>query len=63
MQLRFFEFGPYHVFADERWLESLDMKIAVLINRDGIDPRDYGGKSYDEYGLTYLVYHKPLITF
>jgi hypothetical protein len=36
-------------FADERWLESLDMKIAVLINRDGVDPRDYGGKSYEEY--------------
>jgi hypothetical protein len=33
---------------DERWLESLDMKIAVLINRDGVDPRDYGGKSYEE---------------
>ena len=22
-------------FADERWLESLDMKIAALINLDG----------------------------
>lgn len=33
---------------DERWLEWLDSKIALLINREGIDPRDYGGKSYDE---------------
>lgn len=34
---------------DERWLDWLDSKIALLINRDGVDPRDYGGKSYDEY--------------
>ncbi|EIN10253.1 hypothetical protein PUNSTDRAFT_84168 [Punctularia strigosozonata HHB-11173 SS5] len=33
---------------DERWLEWLDSKAALLINRDGVDPRDYGGKSYDE---------------
>jgi len=33
---------------DDRWLEWLDSKIALLINRDGVDPRDYGGKSYDE---------------
>lgn len=34
---------------DDRWLEWLDSKIALLINRNGVDPRDYGGKSYDEY--------------
>ncbi|KAL0565582.1 hypothetical protein V5O48_016438, partial [Marasmius crinis-equi] len=34
--------------SDERWLEWLDSKIALLINRDGVDPRDYGGKNYDE---------------
>ncbi|KAI0080659.1 hypothetical protein K474DRAFT_1657465 [Panus rudis PR-1116 ss-1] len=33
---------------DDRWLEWLDSKIALLINRNGVDPRDYGGKSYDE---------------
>ncbi|EPT02795.1 hypothetical protein FOMPIDRAFT_1022699 [Fomitopsis schrenkii] len=33
---------------DERWLEWLDAKVALLINRNGVDPRDYGGKSYDE---------------
>ncbi|KAI6105381.1 hypothetical protein F5141DRAFT_1123261 [Pisolithus sp. B1] len=33
---------------DERWLEWFDAKIALLINRAGIDPRDYGGKSYDD---------------
>ncbi|OJT13375.1 Serrate RNA effector molecule -like protein [Trametes pubescens] len=33
---------------DERWLEWLDSKVALLINRDGVDPRDYGGKSYEE---------------
>ncbi|KAG6375071.1 hypothetical protein JVT61DRAFT_3855 [Boletus reticuloceps] len=33
---------------DERWLEWFDTKIALLINRNGVDPRDYGGKSYDE---------------
>ncbi|KAF9224365.1 hypothetical protein BS17DRAFT_702828 [Gyrodon lividus] len=33
---------------DERWLEWFDAKIALLLNRNGVDPRDYGGKSYDE---------------
>lgn len=35
--------------TDERWLEWLDSKVALLINRNGVDPRDYGGKSYEEY--------------
>ncbi|KAJ7163800.1 hypothetical protein C8R43DRAFT_988713 [Mycena crocata] len=34
--------------TDERWVEWLDSKMALLINREGVDPRDYGGKSYDE---------------
>ncbi|KAJ3975939.1 hypothetical protein EV361DRAFT_886072 [Lentinula raphanica] len=34
--------------GDDRWLDWLDQKIALLINRNGVDPRDYGGKSYDE---------------
>lgn len=38
---------------DERWLDWLDSKIALLINRDGVDPRDYGGKYYDEYVRTF----------
>ena len=33
---------------DERWLDWLDSKIALLINRDDVDPRVYGGKSYEE---------------
>jgi len=33
---------------DERWLEWLDSKVALLIDRDGIDPRKYGGKHYDQ---------------
>ncbi|KAI0091876.1 hypothetical protein BDY19DRAFT_927237 [Irpex rosettiformis] len=33
---------------DERWLEWLDSKIALLLDRDGVDPREYSGKSYDE---------------
>lgn len=33
---------------DERWLDWLDSKIALLINRDGVDLREYGGKNYDE---------------
>lgn len=36
-------------FEDERWVEWLDSKIALLINREGVEPRDYGGKNYDEY--------------
>lgn len=35
--------------VDERWLEWLDSKVALLIDRSGVDPRDYGGKSYEEY--------------
>ncbi|KAJ7122902.1 hypothetical protein C8R44DRAFT_876099 [Mycena epipterygia] len=34
--------------TDERWVEWLDSKMALLVNREGVDPRDYGGKSYDE---------------
>lgn len=34
--------------SDERWLDWLDSKIALLINRDGVDPKEYGGRSYDE---------------
>ncbi|KAK7695549.1 hypothetical protein QCA50_000185 [Cerrena zonata] len=33
---------------DERWLDWLDSKIALLINRNGVDPKDYGGKSFEE---------------
>ncbi|TFK74358.1 hypothetical protein BDN72DRAFT_789083 [Pluteus cervinus] len=33
---------------DERWLEWLDSKVALLINRNGVDPHDYGGKGPDE---------------
>jgi hypothetical protein len=34
---------------DTKWLETFDSKIAVLINRDGVDPRDYGGKDQQEW--------------
>ena len=34
--------------SDDRWLEWLDSKLALLINRDGVDPRLYFGKNYDE---------------
>ncbi|KAH8829755.1 hypothetical protein DL96DRAFT_1590281 [Flagelloscypha sp. PMI_526] len=33
---------------DDRWLEWLDSKLALLLNKDGLDPRTYGGKSYDD---------------
>ncbi|KDQ65023.1 hypothetical protein JAAARDRAFT_117492 [Jaapia argillacea MUCL 33604] len=33
---------------DERWLEWLDAKIALLVRRNEVDPQEYGGKSYDE---------------
>lgn len=32
---------------DERWLDWLDSKLALLISRDSVDPRDYGGQSYE----------------
>lgn len=44
--------------ADDRWLEWLDSKLALLISRDEVDPRDYGGKSYEEY-----VFVHSLVTF
>ncbi|KAJ7087280.1 hypothetical protein B0H15DRAFT_306028 [Mycena belliarum] len=34
--------------TDERWVEWLDSKMALLINRESVDPRDYGGKCYDD---------------
>ena len=34
--------------TEDRWLEWLDSKIALLLDRDSVDPRAYGGKSYDE---------------
>lgn len=40
------------ILPDDRWLEWLDSKIALLIDRDGVDPRHYGGKHYDEYVVT-----------
>lgn len=42
------------LFSDERWLEWLDSKIALLVNRSGVDPREYSGKSYDEYVMINL---------
>lgn len=38
---------------DIKWLEGFDSKIAVLINRDGVDPRDYGGKDQQEWVHSY----------
>jgi len=34
--------------AEDRWVEWLDSKIALLLDRNSVDPRAYGGKSYDE---------------
>lgn len=42
-------------FVDGRWLEWLDSKIALLINRDGVDPREYGGKSTEECVIKLLI--------
>ncbi|KAG6889025.1 hypothetical protein C0992_006721 [Termitomyces sp. T32_za158] len=33
---------------DDRWLEWLDSKLALLINRDAVDPRAYSAKSYED---------------
>jgi len=50
-----------NILADGRWLEWLDSKIALLIDRDGVDPRDYGGKSYEEYVHIFHYLYKPLM--
>jgi len=34
--------------SEDRWVEWLDSKIALLLDREAVDPRAYGGKSYDE---------------
>ncbi len=34
--------------AEDRWVEWLDSKLALLLDRDSVDPRAYGGKAYDE---------------
>lgn len=51
------------VSLDERWLDWLDSKVALLINRDGVDPVEYGGKSYDEYVVISLRGRWFLILF
>ena len=34
---------------DTRWLDWFDSKIAILINRNGVDPRDYESKDQQEW--------------
>ncbi|KAF9520769.1 hypothetical protein BS47DRAFT_1370307 [Hydnum rufescens UP504] len=34
--------------VDDRWEEMIDQKTSLLIERDSVDPRDHGGKSYEE---------------
>lgn len=34
--------------SDERWLDWLDSKLALLLERNAVDPRAYGGKHPDE---------------
>ncbi|KAG6860310.1 hypothetical protein C0995_012862 [Termitomyces sp. Mi166 len=36
------------IMLDDRWLDWLDSKLALLINRDTVDPRAYSAKSYEE---------------
>lgn len=36
------------VSIDERWAEAFDAKISLLVNKDTIDVRDYGGRRYEE---------------
>ncbi|KAG9081208.1 hypothetical protein FRC07_014587, partial [Ceratobasidium sp. 392] len=38
----------WRVCADERWLEWLDHKIAVLAEPGSVDPAEYGAKNYDD---------------
>ncbi|KAF9019282.1 hypothetical protein BDZ89DRAFT_1103455 [Hymenopellis radicata] len=39
---------------DERWLDWMDSKMALLMNRDGVDPAHYGGRKTEEE-LTRLI--------
>lgn len=34
--------------SDERWADSLDHKLACLIDPTGVDPKNYGGSSLEE---------------
>ncbi|KAI0269296.1 hypothetical protein BC834DRAFT_951531 [Gloeopeniophorella convolvens] len=34
--------------SEDRWIDWLDSKLALLLERDAVDPRAYGGKAYDE---------------
>lgn len=34
--------------TEDRWIEWLDSKLALLLDRDSVDPHAYGGKGYDE---------------
>lgn len=40
---------------DIAWMKTLDDKAPLLINRDELDPRDFGGDSYDEYGRPFRL--------
>lgn len=33
---------------EANWMERFDEKIPLIINRDGVEPLDYGGESYQE---------------
>lgn len=35
-------------YSEERWAETLDHKIACLIDPSAVDPRDYGGTRLEE---------------
>lgn len=36
------------LYAEERWAESLDHKMACLLDKTRVDPLDYGGTRYAE---------------
>jgi hypothetical protein len=40
--------GNTDTFSEERWVESLDHKIACLIDPTTVDARDYGGTRLEE---------------
>ena len=39
----------HSLHTDEKWLDWLDGRIALLIDRSSVDPREYGGKDEEEY--------------
>jgi hypothetical protein len=43
-------------FMEMRWTETLDHKIACLLDKGNVDPTEYGGTRFDEYVFLFFSF-------